>query len=699
MGSINDAVSYEVRNGIAVITVDNPPVNALGYAVRSGIFEGIARARGDASAAAVVIACAGRTFCAGADIREFGQTPRQPYLTEVCNAIEASEKPVVAALFGTVLGGGLEIALGCHHRVAAPGTKLGLPEVKLGLLPGAGGTQRLPRLLGPEMALEVIVSGNPIDARAALEGGLVDVIAKDDVTITAIAEAQRLAAAGAPPRKTRDLTEKLDAVRANSAGFDKAADARLKRAKGEDAPKACIGAVKASLSLPLDEGLQLERREFIRLVGGDQSRARRHLFFAEREAAKISGIPDSTKARDVKSAAVIGAGTMGGGIAMCFANAGIPVALIETTDEALQRGLGAIRKNYEISAARGGLSPEALAVRLALITGSTDLSASASADIIIEAVFEDMGIKKKLFADLDAIAKPGAVLATNTSYLDVNEIARATMRPGDVVGMHFFSPANVMRLLEVVRGAATEPDALRTAMTLGRRIGKVAAVVGVCDGFVGNRMLTQRTAQVERLLLSGALPQQLDKALTDFGFAMGPCAVSDLAGLDIGWRRRQSLGLRAAIADSLVEAGRLGQKSGKGYYRYDQGGRTPVPDPEAEAIIAAASNSAGVTRRSYSDEAVVEWLIYPMINEAARILEEGIASRASDIDIIWNYGYGWPGWRGGPMFFADLTGLGKISARLSAMAAESGNERLQPAPLLQRLAAANGAFCAPQKAA
>ena len=562
MGSVNDVVDYVIEDGVAVITIDNPPVNAIGAGVRAGLLAAIEKFAADETAETALIHCAGRTFCAGADIREFGKPRQPPFLGDVINLIEAAPKPVVAAIHGTAFGGGLEIALGCHRRIGAPAARFGLPEVKLGLLPGAGGTQRLPRLAGPLKALDMIVSGNPVGAAEALAIGLIDAIAGGGLRAAGLAEAKRLA--GSSPRRTRDITGTLDAVRQDRSGFDKAAQAYLAKARGEDAPRACVTSVTNALDMAIDEALIAERQFLTGLAAGDQSRARRHLFFAEREAAKIDGLAAGTGPRPVDSAAIIGAGTMGGGIAMCFANAGIPVTLIEMSDEALQRGLGAIARNYGISAARGGMTQDEAARRMSLITGVTSLSGAAAAGMVIEAVFEDMAVKQELFARLDAIAKPGAVLATNTSYLDVNVIASATSRPGDVVGMHFFSPANVMKLLEVVRAEKTSPDALLTALDVGKRIGKISAVVGVCDGFVGNRMLQRRTQQAERLLLEGALPHQIDKAMTDFGFAMGPLAVSDLAGLDIGWRRRQSLGTRAEIADSLVEAGRLGQKTAKG---------------------------------------------------------------------------------------------------------------------------------------
>ena len=681
MGSINASVDLRRDGEIAVVTADNPPVNALKHEVRAGLAEGLKHAREDTGVKAVVIACAGRTFFAGADITEFGKPPRAPSLHDVIAAIEAMPKPVVAALHGTALGGGFELALACHFRIAVPAARVGLPEVKLGLLPGAGGTQRLPRLVGPEKALEMIVTGEPIGAAEARVGGIIDEIVEGDLTAAAIDFARRVVREGRPLRLVRDRDEKLIGE-----GFADAAEALTRRLRGRDAPAACIEAVRNAIVLPFDEGLKREAELFGRLVGGDQSKAQRHIFFAEREAAKIPDMPEATRSRPIAQGAVIGAGTMGGGIAMCFANAGIPVTIVETGRDLLQKGLDRVAANYHTSVSRGGLDASEMERRIGLISGVTELDAIAGADVVVEAVFEEMDVKKRVFADLDRIAKPSALLATNTSTLDVNEIARVTARPQEVAGLHFFSPANVMRLLEIVRGAQTSFEALATAIALGRRLGKVPVTVGVCYGFVGNRMLARRSVETERLLLEGALPQQVDTAVTAFGFPMGPCAMMDLAGLDVGWRIRKGRGEQALIEDALCEAGHYGQKTGKGYFRYEAGSRAPLPDPEIERVILETSSRLGINRRPITEDEIAERMILPMINEGARILDEGIASRPGDIDVIWVYGYGWPVWRGGPMYFADRLGLAHIRDRLAFYADRSRDETLRPAPLLRKLA-------------
>ncbi len=589
---MSELVSLRNDGNVAVITIDNPPVNALSFALRAGLVDAVSRARADAGTAAIVIVCAGRTFIAGADISEFGKPAREPTTVDVIEAIEASEKPVIAAMHGTPLGGGLEVALGCHFRVAAPGTRLGLPEIKLGLIPGAGGTQRLPRLVGLDKAMAMIFSGDPIPAAEALEAGLIDAIVEGDLTAAAVAFARGIVAQGRAPVLAKNRDDKLAGGRGDLEKFDAAAASHLKRARGRNAPAAAIEALRGAITLPVDQALARERALFLELVAGEQSKAQRHIFFAEREAAKLPELA-GVKAGDVLRAAVIGAGTMGGGIAMCFANAGIPVSVVETNGEALARGLDAVAKNYRSAAARG-LAADEVEARLARITGTTDLAAVADADIVIEAVFEDMGVKRQVFDAIDRIAKPGAVLATNTSYLDVDALARGTSRPDAVVGMHFFSPAHVMRLLEVVRGAATSPGTLATAIAVGRKIGKIPVVVGVCHGFVGNRIHRVRSVEAERLLLEGALPQDVDAALTDFGFAMGPFATADLAGLDVSWRMRKAQGLSAPIADLLCESGRFGQKTGRGFYLYAAGSRTPQPDPE---VARADRGGDGAARR------------------------------------------------------------------------------------------------------
>jgi 3-hydroxyacyl-CoA dehydrogenase len=691
----------ELRPGaVAVIVVDNPPVNALKQAVRAGLKDAFARARDDNSIDAIVLTAAGRTFMAGADITEFDKPPQPPGLIDVFDLMEASKKPIVAALFGTPLGGGLELALACHYRVAAPTTRLGLPEIKLGILPGAGGTQRLPRLIGVDKALPMILSGDPISAQEALANGLVDEIVEGDVTQGAIAFARRILAEKRPLKRVRDMDEKLKPYRDNPKLYDEVVAKSARRTRGLAAPAAAIECVRWSFELPMDEAEKRVREAFAKLRDGDQSKAQRHIFFAEREAAKVPDMPAGTKPREIKRAAVIGAGTMGGGISMCFANAGIPVTIVETSQEALDRGLATINKNYENTVKRGGLKADEMERRVKLVTGTTDLNAVREADIVVEAVFEEMGLKKEVFGKLDKLAKPDAVLATNTSYLNVNEIGKSTARPASVLGMHFFSPANVMRLLEIVRGAETAPDVLATAVAVGRKIGKVPAVVGVTHGFVGNRMLHARGIEAERMLLEGALPQDVDGALTEFGFPMGPFAMGDLAGLDVGWRVRKASGAKAEIADALVEAGHYGQKTGRGFYRYEGGSRSPIPDADTERVIVEASVRHGIKRRNLDRKEIFERLIFPLINEGARILDEGIATRPGDIDVIWVYGYGWPVWTGGPMHYADRVGLPYIRDRLAEIAARAGNNpKLEPSPLLTKLAQSGGKFGSYAKAA
>ena len=688
---MNQVVKLERYDVIAVVTINNPPVNALSAAVRRGILESVKSAAADPQVQAIVLTCAGRTFIAGADITEFGKPPQPPGLDEVISEIESCPKPVVAAIHGTALGGGLEVALGCHFRVATKDAKLGLPEVKLGLLPGAGGTQRLPRAVGPELAVKMIVTGDPIGAAEALKNGLIEEIVENPAA-GGEAFARKVLAERRPLRRLRGDDSKLVAAKADRSIFTNAAAAATKRNRGLEAPLACAEAVSWTLDMPFDEALKRERESFLKLVSGDQSKAQRYAFFSEREAAKVSGVPEGTKPRPVERVAIIGAGTMGGGIAMSFANAGIPVTLIETGEEPLKRGMGVMQKNYEATAARGGIPADAPTRRMGLINGVVGLENVKGADLIIEAVFETMAVKKEVFTAIDAYAKPGAVLASNTSYLNINEIAAVTRRPQDVLGMHFFSPANVMKLCEIVRAEKTAPDALMTAVAIARRIAKVPAVVGVCDGFVGNRMLAQRGKQAEKLLFEGALPQQVDAVVTKFGMPMGPFAMGDLAGLDIGWRSRQDRGIKSEIADALCEAGRFGQKTGKGYYKYESGSRAPLPDPEVEKLIDETLQRLGRKRRTVSDDEILERMMYPMINEGARILEEGIAARPSDIDVIWLYGYGWPIYRGGPMFYADQVGLKHIADRLSYYAKETNDPSLEPSPLLKRLAAEGKTF-------
>ena len=688
---MSQVVKMERHDAVAVVTIDSPPVNALSAAVRKGIVDGVKSAIADPDVKAIVITCAGRTFIAGADITEFGKPPQSPSLHDVIDVIENCPKPIIAAIHGTALGGGLELALGCHYRVATKDAKIGLPEVKLGLLPGAGGTQRLPRAVGPELAVKMIVSGEFIGAPEALKAGAVDEIVDAQVA-GGKAFAKTVIAEKKPLRKLRDDDSKLAAAKADKSIFTNAAAAANKKNRGLEAPLAAAEAVSHSLDQPFEQALKSERELFTKLMNGEQSKAQRYAFFAEREAAKVSGVPDGTKPRDVKSVAIIGAGTMGGGIAMSFANAGIPVTLIETGDEQLKRGLGIMQKNYEATAARGGIPADAPAKRMGLIKGVVGIENVKDADLIIEAVFETMAIKKEVFGKIDQFAKKGAVLATNTSYLDINEIAKMTKRPQDVLGMHFFSPANVMKLCEIVRGEKTAPDALVTAVAVARKIAKVPAVVGVCDGFVGNRMLAARGKQAEKFLFEGALPQQVDAVLTKFGMPMGPFAMGDLAGLDIGWRSRKDRGIKSEIADAICEAGRFGQKTGKGYYKYQAGSRAPLPDPEIEKLIEETTTKMGIKRRQIGDDEILERLMYPMINEGARILEEKIAARPSDIDIVWLYGYGWPIYRGGPMFYADSVGLKHIADRLSFYAKQTNDPSLESTALLKKLASEGKTF-------
>ena len=687
MGNINASVDFSTRDEgrIALIVMDNPPVNALKHELRAGLVAALAKAAADAAVQAVVLTGTGRFFSAGADITEFGQPRRSPSLIDVIAELDAMTKPVIAAVNGQALGGGCELALGCHWRLAAPSARLGLPEIKLGLLPGAGGTQRMPRLAGVARAVEIILSGNPVSAARALADGIVDAVPEGDLLEAALAFARQAVADRRPLRRARDVTDKIDTARADPKIFETAAAPFLRRARGEQAPQSCARAIRGAFELPFEEGQKQELALFLELLQGDQSRARRHVFFAEREAQKIPDMPAGIQPKPIARAVVVGAGTMGGGIAMCFANVGIPVTILETEQAALDRGMARIADNYRTTIARGNLTQPEMDKRMAALTPSLDFARIAEGDIVIEAVFEEMGLKQKVFADLDRLAKPGALLATNTSTLDVDVIARSTGRPADVVGMHFFSPANVMKLLEVVRGKATSHEALATAMAVGKRIGKIVAVSGVCDGFIGNRMLARRSTESERLLLEGALPQDVDAVVYDFGFPMGPFAMGDLAGLDVGWRIRKGRGITAAVSDALCEAGRFGQKTGAGYYRYD--GRTPTPDPEVERIILQAAARAGIARRTISREEILERMIYPMINEGARILDEGIAMRPGDIDVVWIYGYGWPAWRGGPMWYADSVGLRVIRDRLAVYAERSGDASLRPAPLLERLVA------------
>jgi 3-hydroxyacyl-CoA dehydrogenase len=684
MTALNDVTTLEIDGDIAVLTVNNPPVNALSAAVRRGIVLGIEQAIADAAVKGIVLACAGRTFIAGADITEFGKPPEEPWLDAVIRIIEASPKVVVAAIHGTALGGGLETALGCHYRVAVPSAKLGLPEVKLGLLPGAGGTQRLPRVVGVEQALVMVTSGTPIGATLAAEKGLIDALApEDDLLAFAVAFARKVVADGMPLKKVRDLR-----VSAEPAVFAAFRRANARKFRGFDAPEYNIRCIEAAVSQPFDEGLATERGLFMQLMSGVQSRAQQYLFFAERAAQKIPDLPAGTATRPVRKVGVIGAGTMGGGISMNFLSAGLPVTIVEANEKALERGVGVMRGNYENTAKKGRLTMEAVERNMSLLTPSMSLNDLAECDLVIEAVFENMPIKKDIFAKLDGIVKQGAILASNTSYLNIDEIAEVTSRPQDVCGMHFFSPANVMRLLEVVRGAKTSPDVLETVMQLARKIGKAAVVAGVCHGFIGNRMLELRQREANKLILEGAMPWDVDRVIYEFGFPMGPFQMADLAGLDIGWSADTSKG--ETLRDQLCERDRRGQKTRAGFYDYNDK-REHTPSPIVEELVLQQSAAHGVTRRRIGDQEILERCLYPMINEGALILEEGKAYRASDIDMVWLTGYGFPAYRGGPMFYADTVGLKTVVGKLREFQAMSEAD-FRPAPLLVRLAEEGGQF-------
>jgi 3-hydroxyacyl-CoA dehydrogenase len=645
------SVTTQRHDDVLVIIVNNPPVNALSWHVRQGLKDGFEEGMNDPTIKAIVLRCDGATFIAGADITEFGKPPQGPDFHSVLSLMEDCPKPIVAAIHGTALGGGLETALCCHYRIAVPSAKLGVPEVKLGLLPGAGGTQRLPRVVGVEAAAMMCSLGDPVPAPKAKDMGLVDRIAGEaTLADDAIAYARELITVG--PRKTS-----AQPIKGDASAIEAIKTANARKWKGFDAPYANLACVEAATRLSFDEGMAFERTEFMKLMTGSQSAAQRHIFFAERQAAKIDGLPKDLTLRPVNTVGVIGAGTMGGGIAMNFLAAGIPVTIVEMAEEALDRGVGVIRKNYEASAAKGRFTPEKVEAMMGLLTASLSFDDLADCDLVIEAVYESMDVKKEVFGKLDTIVKPGAILASNTSYLDVNTIAASTSRPQDVLGMHFFSPANVMKLLEVVRGDATAQDALATVMALGKKIGKVAVVAGVCDGFIGNRMLSTRQIPAMQLLLEGATPAQIDKVHTDFGMPMGPFQMSDLAGLDIGWHRDPTK--IETIRDALCSAGRFGQKNAKGFYDYDDK-RVGTPSPEALAIIEDFRSKSNLAKRDISDQEIIERTLYPMVNEGYLILEEGKAQRASDIDVVWIYGYGWPVYRGGPMFWGDLEGCGKI---------------------------------------
>ena len=692
MAAINSVTDLAVEGEVALVTINSPPVNALSQAVRDGLNRGVEQAEANGAVKAIVIICDGRTFIAGADISEFGKPPAAPYLPEALDRIENASKPVVAALHGTALGGGFEVALTAHYRIAVPSAKCGLPEIKLGLIPGAGGTQRLPRLIGVEKALDIILSGTPFGAREAKEWGVVDELAEEGkLGESALRFARRLIAEKAPLKKARDRFEKLEPARGHPEIFEAIRKANARKFRGFEAWEKAIESVKNAVDLPFDEGVAKERAMFVTLLGTTQSKAQRYVFFAERQAAKVADIPADEPTRRIAKVGVIGAGTMGGGISMNFLSAGMSVTIVETSKEALDRGVSIMRRNYEATAKKGRLTMPEVEERMGRLVPTLDFNALADADLVIEAVFEDMDLKKGVFERLDKVAKSGAILASNTSYLDIDAIAAKTKRPEDVLGTHFFSPANVMRLLEIVRGAKTSKSALATVTQLAPKIGKVGVVVGVAHGFVGNRMLAQRQREAMKLILEGATPWDVDRALVDFGMPMGPFAMSDLAGLDIGWSAATSK--RATIREILCEEGRRGQKTGAGFYDYDEA-RTPKPSAHVEAIIRDFAKSKGVEQRGIGDAEILERCIYPMINEGAKILEEGKAQRASDIDIVWIYGYGWPVYRGGPMFYADSIGLKTVLAKLKEFQAQFGDD-FKPAALLEKLAAEGGTFSKP----
>jgi len=678
------AVSVERAGDVSIVRMENPPVNALGIALRQGLMEALKAAIADDGVVGIVLASNLPAFSAGADVKEFNQAPVAPSLRDLIAAMDDSSKPIVAAIDGIALGGGFELALACDARLMTAKARVGLPEVKLGILPGAGGTQRLPRLIDPAAALVVMTEGDHLPGEKAAGLGMADALVDSAVLVEEAVKKVR-ALAGKRSR-LRDRSIAAD----TRASFEAAAQKALKAHPGEPQIEAVVESVKSAYDKPFDEGLRLEREHFNRLVVDDRSKALRHMFFAERDAARLPDGVDIAEARAVRQVGVIGGGTMGGGIAMSFANAGIAVVLIETDAEAGERAAKRIEGNYAHSVKRGSISEEVKAKRVSLITPAVDYSALADADLVIEAAFEEMDIKRQIFSRLAVATKPEAILASNTSYLDIDAIAEASGVPERVVGMHFFSPANIMKLVEVVRGAKSSPAAIATVVKAARTLGKVPVVVGNCHGFVGNRMLARRSEQLDRLLLEGATPEQIDAAFVEYGFRIGPCAMGDLAGLDISWRMRRATGRTAPAADALVEAGRHGQKTRKGYFAYDETGRIPSPDADAVRIIEEAAREHGIERRAIGREEIVDRLILPMVNEGSRILDEGIAARSGDIDVIWHYGYAFPRWRGGPMFYAQTRGFGEVVTRLDALAKATGDESLQPSPRLRKMAAESG---------
>ena len=687
---------YQVQDGIAVVTIANPPVNSMSHAARSAVVDGVTKALADDAVKAIVLIGDGKGFSAGAEIKEFNSpaATAEPNLATVIDVIENADKPVVAAIHGVAMGGGLELALGCHYRVASAGAQIALPEVKLGILPGAGGTQRLPRLVGVEMALNMILGGTPIASEKFGKTKLFDRMIDGDLLTGARAFAAEVAHKRPLP-KVRDT--KIDYPN-HEAFFQFARNTVGAVAKNYPAPMKCVEAVAAAVTMKFDDGIAFERASFMELVQSPESKALRHAFFGERAASKIPDVPETTSVRPIKSVAVIGAGTMGGGIAMNFANAGIPVKILEMKSEALEKGLGIIRKNYENTMKKGKLTKEKFDQRTGLITGTLNYADIGDADIVIEAVFEEMSVKEQVFKKLDEVMKKGAILASNTSTLDVDKIASFTKRPEDVIGTHFFSPANVMKLLEIVRGKKTAKDVLATTMQLSKKIKKTGVVSGVCDGFIGNRMIEQYVRQAGFLLEEGALPQQVDKAAEKFGFAMGPFRMGDLAGNDIGWAIRKRRYVEkpdvsySRTADLLCEMGRYGQKTGAGWYDYKPGDRTAYPNEQVNTMIVDESKRLGVARRKISDQEIVERLVYALVNEGAQILDEGIAQRASDIDMVYLTGYGFPVWRGGPMFYADTVGLGKVVMAMNKYAKGQHGDAWKPAPLLAKLAGEGKTF-------
>ena len=689
MSAIHPVVDYAKAGAVAVMTIGSPPVNALSAAVRAGLDAGLRQALADRDVGAIVLICEGRTFIAGADITEFGKPPQRPMLGELLDAMDASSKPIVAAMHGTALGGGFELALAAHYRIATPDSMMGLPEIRLGLIPGGGGTQRLPRLIGFAPALDVILSGAPFTAAQALAWGAVDRLATEgSLREDAIALAGELAQKGAAPPRVRDREDRVVEARATPQIFDAARKAFARKYRGFDAWIAALQSIENAARLPFDEGIAAERALFATLVAGSQSKAQRHVFFAEREAAKIPDLARETPTLPIARVGVIGAGTMGGGIAMNFLAAGLPVTIVEMQTAALDRGLSVIRRNYESTRAKGRMSAAEVEARMSLLCGTTEFDALADCDLIIEAVYEEMDVKQAIFRQLDRVARPDAILASNTSYLDIDAIAACTDRPERVLGLHFFSPANVMRLLEIVRGAKTSAPVIATAMKIARQIGKVGVLVDVCHGFVGNRMLAQRQREANRLILEGASPLDVDRVLYDFGMPMGPFAMADLAGLDLGWTREKSTG--TTVREVLCEMDRRGQKNGRGFYDYDEN-RSATPSADVERVILDVSSRLGIMRRPITDEEILERTLYPMINEGAKILEEGKALRASDIDVVWINGYGWPAYRGGPMFHADTIGLGRVLDGLLTFETRLGAE-FKPSPLLERLVAEGRGF-------